>query len=108
MKCSITYRCGHQKEDFVYASEEYIPARLAEYARQLCYSCQVTREQQQFEEAIQQAHEVYNVTDQNGHFLTATGFAQKVHFYCDFLGKRRFYPKSQFTPIVNWLSWKGF
>ena len=71
-KYLITYRCGHQKEDFIYASGEYVHARLAEYARQLCPSCQVAQEQQQFEEALQAKPVVYNQTDQNGHFLTAT------------------------------------
>jgi hypothetical protein len=71
-KQTITYRCGYQKEEFIFASEEDMPQRLAELARTLCHFCQIAQEQKQFEEALQQAHEVYNVTDQNGCLITAT------------------------------------
>ena len=37
-----------------------------------------------------------------------TGFAQKVSEFADFPGKWGFCPKSQLTPIVNWLGWKSF
>ena len=70
MKGTITYRCGHQEEGFIPASEETLAARLAEYARHLCRSSQIEREQQQFEEALQSNSVVYCVTDQNGRFLT--------------------------------------
>jgi len=72
MKYTIIYHCGHQTYDFICAPEECVPARLAEYACQLCHSCQIAREQRQFEGALQANPLVHNVTDQNGHFLTAT------------------------------------
>ena len=76
----ITYRCGHQKHDFIFASQERVPDELARYAKIFCCSCQIVKEQRQFEEAIAQANEVYNITDQNGCLITATrthpGFCQ--------------------------------
>ena len=80
VKYTITYRCGHQEQDFIYTDEKYIPQKLAEYALMLCHSCQIAREQQQFEEVIRQANRVYNLTYQNGCLITATwtrpGFCQ--------------------------------
>lgn len=68
----ITYQCGHQKYDFIFAAHERVPDELARYAKMLCCSCQVAKEQQQFEEVIAQADEVYNITDQNGLLIAAT------------------------------------
>ena len=35
--------------------------------------------------------------EENLKFVMEEGFAQKVQLYCDFLGKRRFCPKSRFN-----------
>lgn len=105
-KYTITYRCGHQRQDFIHTAEEYVPDILAEFARTLCSSCQLAREQQQFEEAIQQANRVYNITDQNGCLITVTltrpGFCQITMQYD---GDAPFYEKeleiAQVTPELH-------
>jgi hypothetical protein len=63
-KYTITYRCGYQRQDFIYVAEEYIPQKLAKFARTLCTPCQKAQEQRQFE-AIQQANQVQNVTERS-------------------------------------------
>ena len=84
-ECIVTYRCGHQEQVTISASVEHISQRIADYARLLCHSCQIAREQQQFEEVIQQANQAYNVTDQNGCLITARlsrpGFCQVTMQY---------------------------
>jgi hypothetical protein len=75
-KHTITYRCSHQECDFIYAREDFIADRLAEFARHLCLSCQMREEQRQFEAVLAlqktEGQTIYNILYHNAHLAAAT------------------------------------
>lgn len=75
-KHTITYRCGHQHRDFIYAREDFIAGKMAEFSRHLCLPSQMRKEQQQFEAvlaALQTAGQtIYNILYHNGYLAAVT------------------------------------
>jgi hypothetical protein len=116
----LSYRCGHQEQDFIYAREDFIADRLAEFARHLCLPCQMREEQQQFEAVLRRQQQqaaaepelttIYIITYQNGALAAATptrpGYCQVALCWN---GQAPFYDRElEVSQVTTELRSKGF